>query len=55
MTDQQRYQYAKAVWNIPWLILFLFILAGMLIIDEQPDDQEEFKAIVSFLASNGGE
>ena len=53
MTNQQRYQYSKAVWNIPWLILFLFILAGLLVIDEQPDEQEEFEAALLLLAGNG--
>ena len=53
MTNQQRYQWAKAVWNIPWLILTLFVLAGMLIIDEQPEEQEEFETVRSLLAGNG--
>ena len=53
MTNQQRYQYSKAVWNIPWLILFLFILAGMLIIDEQPDEQEQFQDVLVVLAGGG--
>ena len=43
MTNQQRYQYSKAVWNIPWLILFLSILAGLLVIDEQPDEQTDIQ------------
>ena len=50
MTNQQRYQWSKAVWNIPWLILTLFVLAGMLIIDEQPEEQEEFEAVIALLA-----
>ena len=54
MTNQQRYQYSKAVWNIPWLILFLFILAGLLVIDEQPDEMEEFEVVITLLAGNGG-
>ena len=53
MTNQQRYQWSKAVWNIPWLILTLFVLAGMLIIDEQPEEQEEFETVRSLLAGNG--
>ena len=53
MTNQQRYQWAKAVWNIPWICLTLFILAGLLVIDEQPDEQEEFEAALLLLAGNG--
>ena len=54
MTNQQRYQWAKAVWNIPWICLTLFILAGLLVIDEQPDEQEEFEVVIALLAGNGG-
>ena len=50
MTNQQRYQWSKAVWNIPWLILTLFVLAGLLVIDEQPDEMEEFEAVIAMLA-----
>ena len=53
MTNQQRYQWAKAVWNIPWLVLTLFVLAGMLIIDEQPDEQEQFQDVLVVLAGGG--
>ena len=50
MTNQQRYQWAKAVWNIPWIWLTLFILTGLLVIDEQPDEQEQFEAVIAILA-----
>lgn len=50
MTSQQRYQWAKAIWNIPWICLTLFILAGLLVIDEQPDEMEEFEAVIAMLA-----
>ena len=54
MTNQQRYQWAKAIWNIPWICLTLFILVGLLVIDEQPDKQEEFEVVITLLAGNGG-
>ena len=50
MTNQQRYQWSKAVWNIPWICLTLVILAGLLVIDEQPDEMEEFEAVIAMLA-----
>jgi hypothetical protein len=53
MTNQQRYQWSKAIWNIPWICLTLFILAGLLVIDEQPDETEAFEAVMFLLAGNG--
>jgi len=50
LKSYQRYQWSKAVWNIPWLILTLFVLAGLLVIDEQPDETEEFEAVIALLA-----
>ena len=50
MTNQQRYQWSKAIWNIPWICLTLFILAGLMVIDEQLDETEQFEAVIAMLA-----
>lgn len=50
MNNQQRYRLSKAVWFAPWLLLTLFVLAGLLVIDEQPDETEAFEAVIALLA-----
>ena len=50
LKSYQRYQLSKAVWFAPWLLLTLFVLVGLLIIDEQPDETEAFEAVIALLA-----
>ena len=54
MTNHQRYQLSKAIWNIPWLILTLSVLLSLFIIDDQPEYHDDYQQALQLLAGQKG-